>query len=215
MRIIIAGGHGKIALLLSRLLAERGDEVVGLIRDPAQEGDVRAAGAPAVVVDLEAVDSAQLASRIGAADAVVFAAGSGPGSGDARKATMDLGGAVKLVEAARANGIDRYAMVSSMGADADLPDDATGFDAYSRAKGRADAALASSGLRFTVVRPGGLTDDPPTGTVSLAEHVERGTVPRADVAAVLAEALHDDRSAGRTVEVVSGDTAIEGVFAAG
>lgn len=213
MRVVIAGGHGKIALLLSRLLADRGDEVAGIVRDPAQSEDLAAAGAAAIVADLEALDAGELAERIGSADAVVFAAGAGPGSGDARKATMDEGGAVKLIEAARANGIDRYVIVSSMGADPDIAEDATGFDAYSRAKGRADAALASSGLRFTIVRPGGLTDDPPTGAVRLAEHVDRGAIPRADVAAVLAEALLDDRSAGRTVEVVAGDQPVGGVFA--
>ncbi len=141
MKIVIAGGHGQIALRLERLLSRRGDEVVGLIRNPDHAGDVRAAGADPVQCDLERAGPDEVGAAVEGAEAIVFAAGAGPGSGEARKETMDLGGAVKLIEAAKARGVPRYVMVSSMGADADAHGE--GFAAYLRAKGRADAALVA------------------------------------------------------------------------
>ena len=207
MRVAIAGGHGQIALRLTRLLSERGDTVDGLIRNPDHAGDVRAAGGEPVVCDLEAADAAEVADAIRGADAVVFAAGAGPGSGEPRKETMDYGGAAKLIEAARTEGIRRYLMISAMAADPDAPGD--GFAAYLRAKGRADAELAASGLDHTILRPGLLTNDPGTGRVWLAEKVERGEVTRDDVAAVLAACLSEPATIGRTLELVGGETPVE------
>jgi nucleoside-diphosphate-sugar epimerase len=209
--VAIAGGHGKIALLLGALLAERGDTVRGLIRHPAQEADLRERGLEPVLCDLEG--DGDVAAAVRGADAVVFAAGAGPGSGEARKATMDLGGALKLIDAAKAEGISRYLMVSAMGA-ADPP--AAGgapggdevFSAYLRAKAGADEALRASGLDFTIVRPGGLTDDPGTGLVSIAERLDRGQVPRADVAALLLVCLDEPGTIGRSFDVIAGDTPI-------
>jgi uncharacterized protein YbjT (DUF2867 family) len=208
MDIVIAGGHGKIALRLARLLHERGDQVRSLIRNPAHAEDIEAAGAAPVVCDLEQVDEDAVARATTGADAVVFAAGAGPGSGPERKWTVDHGGAVKLIAAAKANGIDRYVIVSSRGADPEAPGDDT-FAVYLRAKGKADAELRASGLAYTIVRPGRLTDDPGTGRVSAGEHVDEGSVSRDDVAAVLAVTLHDPALAGVTFEVVEGDTPIE------
>ena len=142
---------------------------------------------------------------------IVFAAGAGPGSGPERKETMDYGGVVKLLEAADHNGIGRFVVISSMGADADHEGDET-FDVYLRAKGRADDAVKASGLDYLIVRPGRLTDDPPAGTVTAGESVERGEISRADVAAVIATLLRDEAPA-RTIEVVGGDTPIEGLAA--
>ena len=207
MRVAIAGGHGKIALRLTRVLSERGDSVVGLIRNPDHADDVRASGGEPTVCDLEAATAQDVADAIRGSDAVVFAAGAGPGSGPARKATMDHGGAAKLIEAAKATGIRRYLMISSMAADPDTPGD--GFAVYLRAKGRADAELAASGLDHTIIRPGRLTDDPGTGRVELAETVERGEVPRDDVAAVLAACLAEPGTIGRTLELVAGETPVE------
>ncbi|HET9185896.1 MAG TPA: SDR family oxidoreductase, partial [Solirubrobacterales bacterium] len=141
------------------------------------------------------------------ADAVVFAAGAGPGSGEARKSTMDLGGAVKLIEAAKAEGISRYLMVSSMGAE-DPPVGGDVFGAYLRAKALADDALRASGLDYTIVRPGRLTDDAGTGLVRIAEDTGRGEVPRADVAAVLLTCLDTPATIGQTFDLISGDTPI-------
>jgi cytosine deaminase len=207
MRVAIAGGHGQIALRLARVLSERGDEAVGLIRNPDQSDDVEQAGAEPAVVDLEHASVDEVARAVEGADAVVFAAGAGPGSGPERKDTMDYGGAVKLIEAAKQAGIGRYVIVSSMGADADARGDDT-FAVYLRAKGRADDAVRDSGLDYTVVRPGGLTDDPGTGRVDLGTDVPRGSVPRDDVAEVLAAVLHTPGTAGKTADLISGDVPV-------
>jgi nucleoside-diphosphate-sugar epimerase len=208
MRVVIAGGHGKIALELTRILDERGDQVRSLIRNPEHAEEVREAGAlEAIVCDLEKEDDDRVAEAVGEAEAVVFAAGAGPDSGPERKETMDYGGAVKLIEAARHNHIPRYVIVSSMGADAAHDGDET-FDVYLRAKGKADDAVRASGLDYAIVRPGMLTDDPPTGEVEAGDSVERGSIPRADVAAVLAAVLAD-RGGDRTIEVVGGTTPID------
>ena len=211
MRVVIAGGHGKIALELTRLLDERGDQVRSLIRNPAHAEEVREAGAlEAIVCDLEEADADRVAEAAGEAEVAVFAAGAGPGSGSERKETMDYEGAVKLIEAARHNDIRRYVMVSSIGADSAHAGEET-FDVYLRAKGRADDAVRESGLDYAIVRPGMLTDDPPTGRVEFGESVDRGEIPRADVAAVLA-LLVADREPAREIEVVSGSTPIERIL---
>jgi uncharacterized protein YbjT (DUF2867 family) len=207
MRVAIAGGHGKIALRLARLVSQRGDEVVALIRNPDHANDVRQAGAQPAVVDLEQASEADVAQAIAGCNAVVFAAGAGPGSGPARKDTMDYGGAVKLIAAAKQAGIDRYVIVSSMGANPDAAGDDT-FSVYLRAKGRADDALRASGLDATVVRPGGLTNDAGTGRVTLGENVPRGSVTRDDVAAVLLAVLDSPKTIGKTVDLIGGDTPI-------
>ena len=206
MLVAIAGGHGQIALRLTRLLSERGDEVRSLIRNPDHADDVREAGGDPVVCDLEEADDALVANAVEGADAVVFAAGAGPGSGSQRKGTMDLGGAVKLIAAAKAGDIRRYVMVSSINADPNHPGDDT-FSVYLRAKGEADAELAASGLDYTIVRPGPLTNDPGTGRVAL--DAGRGDVTRDDVAAVLAAVLHEPDTIGRTFELSGGDTPID------
>lgn len=208
MDIAVIGAHGKIARHLTRRLTGRGDRVRGLVRNPDHTADVEADGAEPVLHDLEADAVADLAACIPGADAVVFAAGAGPGSGAPRKETVDYGGAVALLEAARKAGVDRYLMVSAMGTD-DPPQDDEVFSVYLRAKARADNALMASDRAWTVVRPGGLTDDAGTGRVSLARHVPRGAIPRDDVAAVLVVCLDEPRTAGRVFEVVSGDTPIE------
>jgi nucleoside-diphosphate-sugar epimerase len=208
MRVAIAGGHGKIALMLTRRLSERGDDVVSLIRNSDHAADVRQAGAEPVLCDLESASEEAVAEAIASADAVVFAAGAGPGSGAERKWTVDYGGAVKLIAAARAQDVPRYVMVSSIGADPSREGEDT-FSVYLRAKGQADEELQNSGLDSTIVRPTSLTDDPGTGHVRLAEQVGDGSISREDVAAVLAAVLDQPGAAGRTFEVASGDVAIE------
>jgi uncharacterized protein YbjT (DUF2867 family) len=207
MRVVIAGGHGRIALLLSRRLSDRGDSVVGLIRNPAHAAEVVAAGAEPVTADLEAVDAATLAGHLDGADAVVFAAGAGPGSGAERKDTVDRAAAALLADAAQAAGVRRYLLVSAMGVD-DAPDDDAVYSVYLRAKAAAEQDLRGRDLDWTVLRPGGLTDDPATGRVRLAPHVERGRVPRDDVAAVLVALLHEPGTAGKTLELVGGETSV-------
>jgi uncharacterized protein YbjT (DUF2867 family) len=205
--VAIAGGHGQIALHLSRMLSQRGDRVRGLIRDELQSNDLRAVGSEPVVVDLEQASAAEIAEAISGADAVVFAAGAGPGSGAARKETVDCEGAVKLLEAAQVAGAQRYVIISSMGAD-NPPSGDQVFNVYLRAKARADQAVMDSDRAWTVVRPGRLTNDAGTGRVRLARHVNRGEVPREDVAAVIVAVLGDDRTIGHVFELVGGDSDI-------
>lgn len=214
MRIVIAGGHGRIALLLARRLADRGDDVVGLVRNPDHGPDVRSAGAAPVVADLERVDAAGLAAELADADAVVFAAGAGPGSGIPRKDSVDRAAAALLADAATAAGVRRYVLVSSMGTDDPPADPDDVFAAYLRAKAASEADLRARDLDWTVLRPGGLTDDPPTGRVMLARHVEPGRVPRDDVAAVLVALLDAPATAGGTYELVGGDTPVAEAVAA-
>jgi uncharacterized protein YbjT (DUF2867 family) len=189
-------------MLLGRLLVEREHAVLGLIRDPAQEDDLHAIGVEPVICDLEADDD--VGEAVKGVDAVVFAAGAGPGSGAERKRTMDLGGALKLIDAAKAEGVRRYVMVSAMGA-ADPPvEGGEVFGEYLRAKAEADRVLAASDLDYTIVRPGGLTDGAPSGMVRIGERLERGEIPRADVAAVLAAVLGADNTIGLAFDVIAG-----------
>src|SRR3954469_11449928 len=207
MDIVIAGGHGQIALRLARLLSARGERVRSLIRNPDHAADVSAAGAEAGEFALEEGSAGGLAAVVRGADAVVFAAGAGPGSGVERKRTVDLGAAVKLVEAAQAAGVRRYVIVSSIGAD----DPAAGSEAmrpYLEAKAEADAAVVASGLDYTIVRPGRLTNEPGTSRVTVGERVGYADVPRDDVAAVIVAVLDEPRTIGRTFVVVEGETPI-------
>jgi uncharacterized protein YbjT (DUF2867 family) len=208
MDIAIAGGHGRIARHLTRLLAGRGDGVRALIRNPDHAADVAADGAQPVVLDLEAVPAEPVADAIRGCDAVVFAAGAGPGSGAGRKETVDYGAAAKLVAAAEAAGVGRYVMISAMGTD-DPPDGDDVFSVYLRAKARADDELMRSRLDWTVVRPGRLTDDAATGAVTAARHVQRGAIPRADVAAVIVAVLDRPQTAGVVFELVGGASLVD------
>ncbi len=213
MRVAIAGGHGQIALRLAKIMSERGDEVVALIRNPDHADEVKRAGAEPAVVDLEHASEDDVASAISGSNAVVFAAGAGPGSGAERKDTMDYGGAVKLIAAAKQAGVGRYVIVSSMGANPNAAGDDT-FSVYLRAKGRADDAVRVSGLDATVIRPGGLTNDAGTGQVRLGEKLPRGQVTRDDVAAVVVAVLDSPSTIGRTADLISGDTPIAEAVAA-
>ena len=204
MLIAIAGAHGQIARRLTRILAAQGDDVRGLVRNPDHADDVRADGADPVVCDLEGAAPDDAARAIDGADAVVFAAGAGPGSGTARKETMDRDGAILLLEAAVAAGVPRYVIVSSVGAE-DPPEGDDAMGPYLRAKADADRELQASDRLWTVVRPGRLTDEPGTGRVRVSETPFRGEVPRDDVAAVLAGVLRHAATAGKVLYVNSGE----------
>jgi uncharacterized protein YbjT (DUF2867 family) len=206
MDILVAGGHGQIARRLLKLLAEEGHTARGLIRKPEQAADLRAVGAIPVIGDLENDES--LAGYVKGADAVVFAAGAGPGSGEARKRTVDLGGAIKLADAAVETGVRRYLMISSIGAQ-DPASAGPSMRPYLEAKAEADAYAVATGLDCTIVRPGGLTDDPGTGLVQVSRELgHRGPIPRDDVAAVLAACLTTPATIGVTFELFAGDTPI-------
>jgi uncharacterized protein YbjT (DUF2867 family) len=209
MRVVIAGGHGQIALRLERLLAARGDEAIGIIRNPAHAADLEAAGARAVVLDLENSDVDAVAEVLKGADAAVFSAGAGPGSGTARKDTVDRGAAALFADAAERAGVRRHIQVGSMGADnPENPDVTEEFRHYLRAKRAAEDNLKARDLDWTILRPGALTDDAGTGLVLLADKTGRGPVPRDDVAAMLVALLDTPATARRTLELISGEDAI-------
>ena len=212
MDVAIAGGHGKIARRLARLLVERGDRVRGLVRKPEHADDLRGDGSEPVLCDLEITGAEEVATAIAGADAVVFAAGAGPGSGPERKLTIDRDGAIKLLEAARNAGVERYVMVSSIGAE-NPPDDDDVFSVYLRAKAEADRALTAGDREWTIVRPVSLTDDPGTGHVRLDVKRIDGKVSRDDVAAVLAAVLHEPRSADLILYLSAGDDPIDDALA--
>jgi uncharacterized protein YbjT (DUF2867 family) len=205
VNVVIVGGHGRIAMRLAKLLAERGDSPRGIIRHTEQADELEAIGCEPIVLDIE---NMEISDAVAGADAVVFAAGAGPGSGPARKRTVDYGGAVALVEAALQHEIRRYLMVSAIGAN--RPERwSDEMRPYYEAKAEADKVLSESGLAHTIVRPGRLTDDPGTGKVEVAETLERsGSVTRDDVAAVLAECLTADNTIGRGFDLLGGDTPI-------
>jgi len=214
MRVVIAGGHGKIALILERLLADGGHDPVALIRNPEHEADVSAAGAVPVVLDLEAASVDEVAAVLAGADAVVFAAGAGPGSTAERKLTVDRDGAILLADAAKLAGVPRIVVISAMRADDFDPTSDDVFQIYLRAKSEADSAVRASGLDYTIVRPGGLTDEAPTGLVVADTTLPRGSVSRADVAATVAEVLTSGAASGMQFELTEGGLPIAGALAA-
>ena len=214
MRVVIAGGHGKIALILERLLAEAGHEPIAIIRNPEQRADVDATGAVAVVLDLEEASVIEVGQVLKNADAAVFAAGAGPGSGAERKFTVDRDAAVLLADAAEAAGVPRLIVVSAMNADRFDPASDDVFQLYLRAKSEADASVRSRDLDWTIVRPGSLTNDPRTGRIRAGTHVPRGSIPRADVAATIAAALETGAASRTQFDVVSGDDPIVEALAA-
>src|SRR3954454_5498930 len=209
VNVVIVGGHGKIGMRLSKILAERGDSPRGIIRKTEQADDLEKIGAEPIVLDIENVE---IDDAVAGADAVVFAAGAGPGSGPARKLTVDYGGAVKSVDAAIAQEIRRFVIVSSI--NANRPENwSEEMKPYFEAKADADKFVAESGLDYTIVRPGSLTDDPGTGKVS----VDGGGPPsisRDDVALVLAEVLNAENTIGKAFDLLGGETPVAEALAA-
>jgi uncharacterized protein YbjT (DUF2867 family) len=210
--VAIAGAHGKIALRLTRLLSADGDSVIGLIRNPDQATDVSDRGGSPVLCDLESASEGQIVAAIKGADAAVFAAGAGGGGSAARTLTVDRDGAIKLLHAAANAGVPRYLIISAGGAE-DPPDGDDDLSIYLRAKADADAAVQSSDREWTILRPGALTDDPGTGRVRVDPTPGQGSVPRDDVALVLARLLHDERAAHRVLYVNGGDQPLDQALA--
>lgn len=203
MRVVIAGAHGKIGRRLARTLVARGDTVIGLIRNPDHADDVRATGAEPILCDLEHATVSEIVEAVAGAQVAVFAAGAGPGSGAARKLTMDRDGAIKLLEATAPDWA-RYVIVSAVGAENPRDGDDV-FSVYLRAKAEADAVVQASGREWTIIRPGVLTDDPGTGRLRIDTTPFRGEVPRDDVAELLAAVLHDTRATQRILYVNAGE----------
>ncbi|TYL53971.1 NAD(P)H-binding protein [Agromyces mariniharenae] len=215
MRVVIAGGHGKIALILERLLVEAGHEPIAIIRNPEHRADVDATGASAVVLDLEDASVSEVGQVLKDADAAVFAAGAGPGSTAERKFTVDRDAAILLADAAEAAGVPRLIVISAIDTDRFDPDSQDIFQLYLRAKSEADASVRSRDLDWTIVRPGSLVNDAGTGRIRAADVVPGGgRIPRADVAAIIASLLETGAASRTQFEVVSGDDPIDGALAA-
>ena len=208
MVVAVAGAHGKIAMRLTRLLADSEDDVIGLIRNPDHAADVSGQGASPVVCDLEQASLDDTADAIAGAEAAIFAAGAGPGSGAERKLTVDRDGAIKFLRAATQARVPRFVIISAIGAEAPPPDDDV-FSVYLRAKAEADRAVQASDRQWTIVRPGRLTDDPGTRRVRIGSAPFQGRIPRDDVAEVLARLLPDDRFSNRVFYLNSGEDLIE------
>ncbi|GAA4373229.1 NAD(P)H-binding protein [Agromyces bauzanensis] len=214
MRVVIAGGHGQIALILERLLADAGHDPIAVIRNPDHRADVDATGAAAVVLDLEAASVEEVAQVLKNADAAVFAAGAGPGSTAERKFTVDRDAAILLADAAEAAGVPRFVVISAMSADRFDPVSDDVFQLYLRAKSEADASVRSRDLDWTIVRPGGLTSDAGTGLVRAGSALEPGRIPRADVAETIATLLETGAASRTQFDLVSGDDPIADALAA-
>ncbi|WP_349862735.1 SDR family oxidoreductase [Leifsonia sp. WHRI 6310E] len=208
-RVAIVGAHGKVAQQLMRVLYDQGDDFVGIVRNDDHAEDVYRLGGEGVLLDIESATADELAAAISGCDAVVFTAGAGGGSGVERKRTVDYGGSVKSAEAAVKAGVRRFVQVSAWGVDSPVAEDAEpDWRAYVDAKRDADTALRQSGLDWTILRPGALTFDDGPGLVTLGESVERGSIPREDVARLIAACLDEPGTIGKTWEAVSGDTPI-------
>lgn len=204
-RIAVVGGHGQVAQHLLRTLRRTEHVPVALVRREEYREELEGLGAEVRLLDLEADDAEAFAAAFEGCDAVVFAAGGGADGDIERKRTVDLEGSLKSIEGARQAGIRRFVQVSALGVDEPLPEDTEPvWRAYVEAKRDADAALRDSGLDWTIIRPGRLTDDPARDAVLLAEEVERGEVSRADVAAVLAAVLDEPGSVRRQLDLVNG-----------
>jgi uncharacterized protein YbjT (DUF2867 family) len=210
-RVIVIGGHGKVALQLTRILSKRGDEVSSVFRNPAHFDDVVATGAKPVVADIEKLDTNALAALLAGHEGVVFSAGAGGGN-PARTFAVDRDAAIRLIDAAGQAAVPRFVMVSYFGAGPEHGvhnDDP--FFPYAEAKAAADAYLRSSELAWTVLGPGRLTLESATGRIAIGEG--KGQVSRADVALVVAAALADDSTIRRTIEFNNGDVPIEAALA--
>jgi uncharacterized protein YbjT (DUF2867 family) len=209
MRIAIVGGHGKVALRLHPLLVGAGHTPVALVRSESYRDELEGLGAEVRLLDIEQQDADAFAAAFEDCGAVVFSAGGGPDGNAERKRTVDLEGSLKSIEGARAAGVRRFVQVSAISVDEPIANDASPvWKAYVEAKRDADAALRDSGLDWTIIRPGRLTDDPGTGRVALAPELPRGDIPRADVAEVLAAALDDDSTIGHQWTLVAGDATV-------
>ncbi|MDC3417622.1 SDR family oxidoreductase [Aquibacillus salsiterrae] len=209
MKILVVGANGQIGKHLVRFIQESEHEAKAMIRNEAQSSYFTELGAETVVVDLEG-DTKEIAKAAEGVDAIVFTAGSGPHTGKDKTIMIDLDGAVKTIEAAKLAGVKRFVMVSSFDTTREAIQEANeSFAPYVAAKHYADEWLKATDLDYTIVHPGGLTNDSGTGKVNVAVKVDRGQVPREDVASVIFSSLVDANTIGEEFQVVSGETPVK------
>ncbi|AYD90579.1 NAD-dependent epimerase/dehydratase family protein [Actinomyces sp. 2119] len=212
-RIVIVGGHGKVALLTAPLLVEAGHEVLSLIRNPDHAEEVSATGALPVVLSVEEASTEQLTQAFAGARAVVWSAGAGGKGGPARTDAVDRAAALRSMDAAAAAGATRYVMVSFITAYGEVPEDHP-LRAYAVAKIAADRHLQSTDLEWTILGPGGLTAQEPSGRITVErvggddQSGASALTSRGNVARVIAAVLDEPRSVGRVIPFHDGDTPI-------
>ncbi|WP_125612067.1 SDR family oxidoreductase [Specibacter cremeus] len=203
-KIVIIGGHGRVGMLLSRLLVEEGWQVTSVIRTPDQYDDVAAAGAEPLVLDVEMADADSLVAALAGHEAVVWSAGAGGGN-PARTYAVDRDAAIRSMDAAEQAGVRRYLMVSYLGAGPDHGiDPSNSFFPYAEAKADADENLRNTSLDWTILAPGALTDGPPSGTITTAPDRAHRQTNRGNVARVAAAVLATPATIHRTIEFTDG-----------
>jgi uncharacterized protein YbjT (DUF2867 family) len=213
-RIVVVGGHGKIALSLAELLSSTGHHVHSLVRNPDHEADVSATGAMPVIADIEALSAEELSEIFTGNDTIVFAAGAG-GASPERTYAVDRDAAIRTMDAAAHAGVNRYIMLSYRGASLDhgVPED-NSFFAYAEAKAAADEHLRTSPLKWTIVAPGALSSEPASGNIDVGDGATSENVSRDNVARVLAAVIDSDKTIGHTIEFMDGSTPIGDAIAA-
>lgn len=210
MKVLVVGANGQIGKhVITYMKNHEQIDAKAMIRDESQAAFFTEANAEVVVCDLED-DIPAIVKAAEGCDAIVFTAGSGPHTGKDKTLMVDLDGAVKTMEAAKLAGITRYIMISSFDTTrAAIQEASESFAPYVVAKHYADEWLRATNLDYTIIHPGALTNDEPTGKVNAAETVERNEIPRADVAQVILAVLEDDRTIGKEFQVVKGDVDVK------
>lgn len=207
-RVAIIGGHGKVALHLSRILSGAGHEVSSIIRNPDHSADVEQTGGKPVVADVKQLSVRELADVVRGHDAVVWSAGAA-GSSPEDTYAIDRDAAIRSMDAAKEAGVDRYVMVSYLGARKDhgVPED-NGFFHYAEAKAAADEYLRGTDLAWTILGPGALTTDPGAGSIEVSSEPKQDSVAREDVAQVAAAVLSNPGTVGKFIQFNTGETPI-------
>ncbi|WP_181347605.1 SDR family oxidoreductase [Thalassobacillus sp. CUG 92003] len=204
MEVLVAGANGKTGRLIVQNLEAAGHTAHAMVRKEEQKSEMEMMGANPILADLEG----DVGQAVKGKDAIIFAAGSGSSTGSDKTKSVDRDGAINLMQATENFGIKKFVMLSAMAADNPErgPEE---LKFYLQMKGEADEYLRGTELDYTIVRPGALTDEEPTDNIQVGKEVERGSVPRADVAKTMIQCLEEQSVFHKTFEMVSGDTPIE------
>jgi len=207
LKVLVVGANGQIGQKLTEILhSDDEHSVLAMVRKQEQKEEFSKKGIETVIADLEG-SVAQLKQAMKGCDAIVFTAGSGGGTGAEKTLLIDLDGAVKTMEAAEAAGVDRFIMVSALQAN-NRENWNEAIKPYYVAKHYADRVLMQSNLTYTIIRPGGLLNEKGTGKISVGDQLERGYIPREDVAQTIVEALSNDHTKKRSFDLIAGDDQI-------
>ena len=207
MKVLVIGANGQIGQHLIRLLSESNEHTVrAMVRTKEQAESFESKGVEVAVANLEG-SVKEIADAAKGCEAIVFTAGSGGKTGADKTLLVDLDGAAKAVEAAEQLGLNRFVMVSALQAHR-RENWNDKIRHYYAAKHYADKILEQSGLLYTIIRPGGLLNEPGTGKVTVAENLSRASISREDVANTILVSLNEERTINRSFDLVSGETSI-------